>query len=82
MANFILVAEDEELFRDLLMIAVENLYDGEVLGAANAPKAIEILKARNEAPDVLITDFEMQGGNGNLLANFVSTQWPSVPIVN
>jgi CheY-like chemotaxis protein len=81
MANFILVAEDEELFRDLLMIAVENLYDGEVLGAANAPKAIEILKARNEAPDVLITDFEMQGGNGNLLANFVSTQWPSVPIV-
>lgn len=81
MANFILIAEDEELFRDLLMIAVEDVYAGEVIAAANAPKAIEISKSRNAAPEMLITDFEMQGGNGNLLANFVSTQWPSVPIV-
>jgi CheY-like chemotaxis protein len=76
----VLVVEDEPLAR--LAICEDLLAEGyEVLTAADADQAIEILEARNDIYTIF-TDIEMPGSmDGPKLAAAVRDRWPPVNIV-
>ncbi len=76
----VLVVEDELLIRmDAVEMIVAAGYD--VLEAANADQAIEILEARADI-SVVFTDIQMPGSiDGLKLAHAVRHRWPPVKIV-
>jgi CheY-like chemotaxis protein len=73
--NPVLVLEDEPLAR--LAICADLVGEGyEVLTAANADRAIEILEARNDI-HTIFTDMEMPGSmDGLKLASAIRDRWP------
>lgn len=76
----VLIVEDETLIR---MDAVEMIIAAgyEVLEAANADQAIEILEARADIA-IVFTDIQMPGSiDGLKLAHAVRRRWPPVRIV-
>ena len=76
----VLVVEDETLIR---MDAIEMIVGAgyEVLEAANADQAIEILEARTDIA-IVFTDIQMPGSiDGFKLAHAVRHRWPPVKIV-
>lgn len=76
----VLMVEDEALIR---LNAVEMLTAAgyEVLEAANADEAIEILEARPDI-SILFTDIQMPGSiDGLKLAHAVRHRWPPIKIV-
>jgi CheY-like chemotaxis protein len=76
----VLVVEDEVM---LGLLVSESLADEgfEVLTAANADQAIEILESRDDI-STIFTDVEMPGSmDGLKLAKAVSDRWPPVNIV-
>ena len=76
----VLIVEDETLIR---MDAVEMIVAAgyEVLEAANADQAIEILKARTDIA-ILFTDIQMPGSiDGLKLAHAVRHRWPPVKLL-
>src|SRR5258708_22392137 len=76
----VLVVEDESLLR---MNAVDMIAGAgfEVVEAANADEAIEILEARQDIT-VVFTDIQMPGSmDGLKLARAVSGRWPPIKIV-
>jgi two-component system, response regulator PdtaR len=78
--SVVLVVEDESLVR--LSICEGLAFEGyEVLSAANADVAIEILESRNDISTVF-TDVEMPGSmDGLKLAAAVRDRWPPINIV-
>lgn len=76
----VLVVEDETLIR---MNTVEFIEDAgfDVLQAANADAAIELLENRRDIA-VMFTDIDMPGSmNGIKLAQAVRGRWPPIKIV-
>ncbi len=76
----VLVVEDEPLVR---MCAVDMFEDAhfEVVDAANADQALQILEARRDI-DVLFTDINMPGKmDGFGLALEVEARWPAVHLI-
>ena len=76
----VLVVEDEFLLR---MDAVDMIAEAgfEVVEAANADRAIEILEARPDIT-VIFTDIQMPGSmDGLKLARAVRGRWPPIKIV-
>ena len=76
----VLIVEDELLIR---MEAVEMIAAAgfEVVDAANADEAIEILEARRDI-SVIFTDIQMPGSmDGLKLARAVRGRWPPIKIV-
>ena len=76
----VLVVEDEFLLR---MDAVDMIAEAgfEVVEAANADQAIEILEARRDIT-VVFTDIQMPGSmDGLKLARAVRGRWPPIKIV-
>jgi two-component system, response regulator PdtaR len=78
--SVVLMVEDEPLV--LLSICEELASEGyEVLSAANADQAIEILQSRNDI-NTVFTDVEMPGSmDGLKLAAAVRDRWPPINIV-
>jgi len=76
----VLVVEDEAIIRiDMAEIIAENGY--EVVEAANAAAALEILRTRPEV-SLLFTDINMPGKlDGMDLARLVHEHWPKVRLV-
>jgi two-component system, response regulator PdtaR len=76
----ILTVEDETLVRDYLGEILE--YAGyQVVSAANADEAIEILESRDDIR-VIITDINMPGSmDGLRLAAAVKDRWPPIKII-
>src|ERR1700728_1148678 len=76
----ILIVEDEPLVR---LCAVETIETAgfEVIEAANADEAIEILESRNDIR-VIFTDIHMPGSmDGLKLAHAVRHRWPPIKII-
>ncbi len=75
-----LIVEDEALIRmNAVQVAKDSGY--EVLGAANADEAIEILKCRQDICAVL-TDVRMPGSmDGLRLARAIGGRWPPIHLV-
>jgi two-component system alkaline phosphatase synthesis response regulator PhoP len=58
----ILVAEDEEDIRELIVFALTNLRDFDVIAVSNGPEALR--KVQTESPDLIILDVKMPRMSG------------------
>jgi two-component system, response regulator PdtaR len=78
--SVILTVEDETLLNAYLGEVLENA-GYQVVAAANADQAIEILEARNDIR-IVITDVNMPGSmDGLRLAAAVKDRWPPIKII-
>ncbi len=76
----ILVVEDDTLVRQHVVSALETL-GYRVLGAANGPEALEVLRTTDDL-DLLFTDVVMPGGmNGRELADAARELRPNLPVL-
>lgn len=76
----VLLVEDEPLIRLGLASVIEEA-GYEVLEAANASEAIEVLEANRDVRLVL-TDVDMPGGmDGIRLAHYVRDRWPPIRLI-
>lgn len=70
----ILIVDDEISIRQLLVICLESLFKNiNIFEANNSKDAIRICGEQKKI-DAIVTDFEMPGGNGDKLINFLSDQ--------
>ncbi len=76
----ILVAEDEEHIRSLL-IAVLNDHGYEVIVASNGVEALEVLEGNGKKIDLLLTDVVMPQMGGPELADELETRNPGLKVV-
>jgi two-component system, response regulator PdtaR len=78
---FVLVAEDEELVR---MVIVDVLEDEgfEVMHVEHAEAALEILQVHGDRVHVLFTDIQMPGAmDGVALAHHTAENWPKIALL-
>ena len=76
----VLLAEDEQLVRQLVAETLERL-GYSVLAAANGVEALEQLDAHDGSVDLLLTDVVMPGMRGTELARRFSELHPGVGVV-
>lgn len=74
----ILIADDDECFRDELMLAL-SLHGYEVRGAGNGALAMRSLEDR--PADILLTDWLMPEMDGIELVRAAQARWPQMKIV-
>lgn len=74
----ILLVEDDDLVRDMLMQVLERAKH-EVVCAANGDEATEILK--KESPDIMVTDIIMPKKSGITLISEVKNRHPNMEII-
>ena len=68
-----LLLDDEPIIRNFCVIVIENYFEGnEIVECTNAKEAIEVLKS-GQVFDLIISDYDMPGGNGNVLADFLDS---------
>lgn len=68
--NFLIV-DDEISIRQILVICIESIFkDARIFEASNSVDAIKLF-SNNFHVDAVITDFEMPGGNGDILIHFL-----------
>jgi two-component system cell cycle sensor histidine kinase/response regulator CckA len=76
----LLLVEDEEPLR----VATARLlrdYGYRVVVACDGMEALELLEARGDEIDVVVTDVVMSGMRGDELASRIAEQWPQLPII-
>jgi len=79
-APLVLIVEDEPLVREIAAAAIQDA-GYEVVEAANAREAVDILRTRADV-GVLFTDVDMPGDlDGLALARLVHEQWPAIRLV-
>jgi two-component system, response regulator PdtaR len=77
----VLVAEDEELVRIVIVDALEEA-GFEVLDVEHAAAAVDVLKIHAGRINVLFTDIQMPGAmDGLALAHHTSKNWPNVALL-
>jgi signal transduction histidine kinase/CheY-like chemotaxis protein len=76
----VLVVEDAGSLRDLICEALSEL-DCTVLSARNAQEALQIVRERKSAIDLLLTDVVMPGMNGAALATEIRPLHPEMKIL-
>ncbi len=76
----ILIVDDDPLVRQVLcaVLASEQL---RVIAVADGREALEIMRDRPEAIDLLLIDFMLPGMNGRALARAVRSRVPDVKIM-
>ena len=79
-APVVLIVEDEPLVRQFALQTIEDA-GFEVIEAANADEAIQILESRTDIR-VVFTDVHMPGSmDGLKLAHAVRNRWPPIKII-
>lgn len=76
MPKHILIAEDEEHVRDML---VKLVSDYKVTAVNNGEEALQVYKANR--PDLLITDYDMPNMNGKELVDRIREDDRELPII-
>ena len=75
----VLVVEDSPLLGELV-VEITSALGHEARWVESAEEAQEILKAKEEKFNFLLTDFNLPGKNGLELATFVRDNFPGMPI--
>ena len=75
---FILIVDDDDIFRKRLMLAMEDR-GLRVSGAASVPEAIEIVN--DQLPDRIVVDLKMPGDSGLELVRQVKAENPDIEVV-
>lgn len=78
--KMILLVEDSPDIRELATSSLRSA-DLQVVDAANAEQALELLSSLDTVPDLLITDLMLPGLNGQELASRVREQYPSIRVL-
>jgi CheY-like chemotaxis protein len=78
--KYILVVQDDELFRNLTVAAIESMSQLKIEQTINAPDAIRRVSERG-APELVISFYQMQGGNADALADHLAQHMPAVPLL-
>ncbi len=76
----ILIIDDEENIRDILVDSLENL-DYQTCTAADGEEAIEIIKQKHDELAAIICDLKMPKVSGDKVVNFVAHEHPIIPII-
>lgn len=76
-----LIVDDESEIRELILFYLMEEFEVEAFEAGSSKKAIEILQNTNPGFDVCISDYNMPGGNGNILYNYIRTHYPEMPFI-
>lgn len=74
----ILLVEDDDLVRDMLIQVLERA-SHQVIGAANGEEAMECLK--KDKPDIMVTDIIMPKKSGITLISEVKNRHPNLEII-
>ncbi|MDO9181432.1 MAG: response regulator, partial [Bacteriovorax sp.] len=69
----ILIADDEEMLRDLYELIIESEFSCETTKVTNGTDAIEALKSQTDF-DIIISDYNMPGASGGQLYLFNKSQ--------
>ncbi len=76
----VILADDEEGFREWLRLLLERSHDFEVVGeASNGTEALRL--AESLKPDLIIADINMPERDGLEVARFVQRQLPDIKVI-
>jgi len=78
--RLVLVVEDEEVLRGIVVMMVEKL-GYEAMEAGNGPEALALVESRDLRPDVLLTDFVMPEMNGRELAERLRGMFSGLKVI-
>jgi DNA-binding NarL/FixJ family response regulator len=76
----ILIADDQELLRQSLMIILKNTPDFQVTDAVCDGREV-IRSVRNEKPDIILMDIRMPGMDGVVCTQIIKEQYPEIKII-
>jgi serine phosphatase RsbU (regulator of sigma subunit) len=76
----VLIVDDEEDFRELLRIHLED-FEYEVLEAEDGQEALEIFEEEGDRIDLVITDIRMPRLDGEALIREIQQRSPYIPII-
>ncbi len=76
----ILLVEDDDSLRKLITIMLEKM-GYQVIAAANADRAEELVSNLDRSIDLLLTDVVMPGRNGRILAEMLIAQLPHLRVI-
>lgn len=79
-ASIILVVEDDDIVRMLIVDVLEEL-DFKVVEASDAEEALNIVNDSNQAIDLMMTDMGLPGMDGRELATEARKVRPTLPIL-
>jgi CheY-like chemotaxis protein len=79
-ASIILVVEDDDIVRMLIVDVLEEL-DFKVVEASDAEEALKIVNDSNQAIDLMMTDMGLPGMDGRELATEARKVRPTLPIL-
>lgn len=77
----ILYCEDEESTRKGVCTLLESELEIEVLTGINAEEGMRLLEENSEDINLIISDYMMEGGNGDILYQYVKKHYPSLPFI-
>jgi response regulator RpfG family c-di-GMP phosphodiesterase len=80
MAEYLLIVDDEEDLRDILLMSAELVYSGKILTAKSGNDAIRIMQ-ENGLPLACVSDFRMPDGGGEVVFQYLSSQEKKVPFL-
>ena len=78
MKKYILVLDDEELIRDLLS---QMLNDNGYRVSSVATVAAALKSARQEQPNLVISDLQLEDGDGLEMIDQLKTEYPETPVI-
>ena len=76
----VLLVEDDGSTRSVLQRVLEH-YGYSVLATESADRALELLGSTHVAVDLLVTDVQMPGMQGDTLVRRVREAWPDLPVL-
>lgn len=80
----VLIVDDEDELRELIIFFLMDFLDADFTEKANGKDAVEYLNraiATGEPPDLCISDMNMPHGNGEFLYKFIRTHLPNLPFI-
>lgn len=75
----IIIVDDESVFLELVPKILKSLDLGLIITATNIRDAWAAIE--NFSPKLVITDFNMPGGNGFELCRWIKNKYPKLPII-
>jgi response regulator RpfG family c-di-GMP phosphodiesterase len=73
-----LIVDDEPAIRELILFYLMEEFSVESTEASNAKNAIEIMEKSKNSFDICICDYNMRGGNGDLLYKYIREHYPKL----
>ncbi|MCB0392200.1 MAG: response regulator [Bdellovibrionales bacterium] len=77
----ILLVDDDEQLRELIKASIESAYEVKVQEANGGHEAINYIQESNSSFALIISDYAMPKGNGNLILNWLDKENIKIPFI-